>query len=636
MKKIILLAAIAASVISCEKDKIDPVPNTTKVSLLPTITRATETNFEDGDVIGLYIYQGVAATLYAENKQMTYNNGVFSSDLKWHTTTEDKARLVAYYPYATNGLPTTFTVAADQSGDAYENSDILLAIADDVTPSETSVATTFKHKLTKLNIEVTNNSANTVTEIKVKNAIASANYNEVSTNYEVNTSGATAEIVTNKVNETTYRAIVVPQTVALIVDVVDSEGNTTSTELVSADLGIGKVHTIKVEINEEAEVSVTLSTDIEDWTNGGEITPPSGSDAVAPTVTANNSLAGLEFTAASQIKANLTVADETELKSVTFKAHGAGDAEAAILENNVIDLTGTSATQDFIVDFVDAAPNGDYKIVADVADAAGNITTVELGSISVIASYLPNGNFESWGENTLYYYNNTGGGYTSNGDGTGYIKDPEWTYIGNATGANRPKGFTTSDDVSMNGIPTLTETLYYANKSSDCVEGSSAILLKTASGFGDGAGLPGIVGFFGLEAMQQMMVPVPYSGGIPASIDGYFKSNVVNGGAYYPDYNTGFTVYAQFYKCDKSQTELLLPEDFELIATADFYSETAVTEYTKFSVPVVYEEGKENVEPNYIIFALSNNPNFHAPNSVVIGGAESYVDNVEFVYPYGR
>ena len=122
------------------------------ITISPIITRATEVNFETGDKIGVTITQN-GDFVYAENKQMTYSNGIFAGDLLWYPEGNDKSQIVAYYPYTEGNTPASFTVETDQTT-GYGASDFMAAKKSDVLPTTNVISMNFKHMFTKLVINV--------------------------------------------------------------------------------------------------------------------------------------------------------------------------------------------------------------------------------------------------------------------------------------------------------------------------------------------------------------------------------------------------------------------------------------------------------------------------------------------------
>lgn len=105
MKKSLTFIFAAALLVSCQQEENEATtPANSRITISPIITRATEVNFETGDKIGVTITQN-GDFVYAENKQMTYNDGVFAGDLLWYPEGNDKSQIVAYYPYKEGNTP---------------------------------------------------------------------------------------------------------------------------------------------------------------------------------------------------------------------------------------------------------------------------------------------------------------------------------------------------------------------------------------------------------------------------------------------------------------------------------------------------------------------------------------------------
>ena len=146
----------------CRRPRTIPHPNR------PSISRVTGLNFDTGDRIGLTIVKSGAN--YCENTPLRFDGTVFvSDDLFWYDDPSEKSNLTAYYPYLAEGAPASFTVRADQKlATDHEASDLLAATATDVVPSQTAVNMVFTHLLTKIVIDITNNSANTIEEVTLE------------------------------------------------------------------------------------------------------------------------------------------------------------------------------------------------------------------------------------------------------------------------------------------------------------------------------------------------------------------------------------------------------------------------------------------------------------------------------------
>lgn len=201
---------------------------------------------------------------------MTFNDGVFAGDLLWYPEGNDKSQIVAYYPYREGNTPTSFSVEADQTT-GYGASDLMAASNKDVLPTVNTITMNFKHLLTKLVINVTKEVEANITSIALKGSIPTATLDlaalTVTADANVAATNITAQVVeANK----TYRALIVPQTVALTLEVATSDGKTLSQKLTSTTLAQGGQYSVNIRVLPD-DIEVKLIGDIENWTDEGEI-----------------------------------------------------------------------------------------------------------------------------------------------------------------------------------------------------------------------------------------------------------------------------------------------------------------------------------------------------------------------------
>ena len=270
MKKSLTFIFAAALLVSCQQEENETLtPANSRITISPVITRATEVNFETGDKIGVTIIQN-DDFVYAENKLMTFNDGVFAGDLLWYPEGNDKSQIVAYYPYREGNTPTSFSVEADQTT-GYGASDLMAASNKDVLPTVNTITMNFKHLLTKLVINVTKEVEANITSMALKGSIPTATLDlaalTVTADANVAATNITAQVVeANK----TYRALIVPQTVALTLEVATSDGKTLSQKLTSTTLAQGGQYSVNIRVLPD-DIEVKLIGDIENWTDEGEI-----------------------------------------------------------------------------------------------------------------------------------------------------------------------------------------------------------------------------------------------------------------------------------------------------------------------------------------------------------------------------
>lgn len=255
--------------LSCNKEPLQPAPGTDvacAVRIDPLITKVTETNFENGDAIGLTISR--ESGVWAENEKLVYDGSVFAGTLKWYSESADEATLVAYHPYSAT-LPTSFTVASDQT-QGTSSSDLVAALKSGVLPSANAVLMTFSHKLSRVVVNVTNNAGHAIDGITFGGSIPTAVLAEdFSATVDETETAPTADIALFKASETQYQAVVVPQTVAFVAKVTVA-GTEMSQNLASATLIAGKQYTINMTVN-PADIQITLSGEVTNWDDGGEI-----------------------------------------------------------------------------------------------------------------------------------------------------------------------------------------------------------------------------------------------------------------------------------------------------------------------------------------------------------------------------
>lgn len=267
----ILLAAGCFA--ACQKTDEASVRTPYRVTVDPVITRATEVNFEPGDRIGLTVQRSGSA--YAENTCMTFADGLFSGNLVWYSEASEPAALVAYYPYAEAGAPTTFSVAADQTT-GYEASDLMAASKSRVLPSANAINMVFKHLLSKIVINVTNESGTDITAVTLRGSVPTATVDLPNLTAVADAASAAADIRAQQVtaNES-YRALVVPQTVAFELVVTTASGDTLVQPLASMTLIQGGQYSADVRVL-PGELKVAVSGEIENWTDEGKIGPAAG------------------------------------------------------------------------------------------------------------------------------------------------------------------------------------------------------------------------------------------------------------------------------------------------------------------------------------------------------------------------
>ena len=280
MKHYITLALAALAFAACQQT-VEPEVAPSRLTVEPVITKATEVNFENGDKIGLTVAPEGAAENYAVNECLTFASDVFTSDLEWYADIYTKADLYAYYPYAEAGAPEAYFQKTDQSA-GIGAADFMMAAKKGVLPTSNAVTMVFKHVMTKLVINIDNESGAEVDKVEVM-----SNLQGVALDYEnVGVAPYEGEVIEEvpvtvayeSVAGKTWQMILVPQTAALEIAVTLSNKTVIKQSLVSTTYKSGGQYTINARILPDG-MTVTASGEIENWTDEGSVDFEGGSSA---------------------------------------------------------------------------------------------------------------------------------------------------------------------------------------------------------------------------------------------------------------------------------------------------------------------------------------------------------------------
>ncbi|MDE6395178.1 MAG: fimbrillin family protein [Duncaniella sp.] len=288
---LVLFASVLVA--GCSQESDAPVPTTPdepkkleiKISPSMTESRATDYGFESGDCTGLYVvnYSGsVPGTLansgnYVDNMRFTYNGTwVPDTPLFW-ADDETHADFYLYYPYTKvqSVKAHAFTVKADQSAEAdYKASDLLVGKTVNVTPSASATVIPVSHVMSRIIIAL--EAGNGFTAGSLAQAAVSVKINGVKCSSTVDlttgivTPTGSATSVTPLYADNTYKALIVPQTVA--------EGNLITVNVDGRDFNLkkgftfesAKSHKFTVTLSKTSNgVNVNINPWIEDDTDNG-------------------------------------------------------------------------------------------------------------------------------------------------------------------------------------------------------------------------------------------------------------------------------------------------------------------------------------------------------------------------------
>ncbi|CDN30957.1 hypothetical protein-transmembrane region and signal peptide prediction [Mucinivorans hirudinis] len=276
MKKIVTIIALVSLFTGCQKGQQNqPEPTPKRVTITPVIAKATELSFEKGDRVGLTILKEDKIK-HADNALMTYADGAFTGEVIWYEQTNTSSLLTAYYPYSPSGMPATFSVGRDQTKE-WNSSDLMGATKAEIEPTNDAVSMTFKHLLSKIVVNIKKSDAE-ISSVVIKNSIPTATIDWTKLTATVDQKAAVADITAQAVTPNSlYRAIVVPQTVSLVLVVNTTQGKSYTTELSYAKLLGGGQYTINTEIAGEQLVA-SMGGEMKSWSNKGAMASENSSE----------------------------------------------------------------------------------------------------------------------------------------------------------------------------------------------------------------------------------------------------------------------------------------------------------------------------------------------------------------------
>ena len=232
--RIVHLFAAGLILISCngaiEPGNTDPTPTPQPEPIpvniaLSLSTRATDTAYENGDQIGLYMVYGnsmLSSGNYINNKKYTLSDSKWKGDdaayWKDETTTAD---FYCYHPYAapSDALAYEFSVKADQTDlYNYKASDFLWGKTVGVKPSKSPVSITTAHIMSNMVIDLVPGAGFTKEEFDAAEKSVTIGNVALQATINLSTGGVIAKGEAKSIKAFadggSYKAIVVPQSVA--------------------------------------------------------------------------------------------------------------------------------------------------------------------------------------------------------------------------------------------------------------------------------------------------------------------------------------------------------------------------------------------------------------------------------------
>lgn len=279
MKRTLLLvtAALSIGVLSCKKTPA-PTPEPAKplpINISIPLTRVTDSAYESGDVVGLFVVNGgstlSASGNHVDNEAFTFDGSTWKAgnDLYWKDGSTP-ASFYCYYPRIGNvsdisAIP--FSVSTDQSAPSgYRASELLWGSRQNVAPTSDVVEITSTHRMSNLLVYITPGngySAETLAlqdiEITLNNLKVNATLNAA--NGEVTATGTPADI-TPYLEADHFRALVPPQSLQDQTLISLKVGDYSFSLKETITLKSNTRHTVTLTVN---KVSEGINIGIGDW-----------------------------------------------------------------------------------------------------------------------------------------------------------------------------------------------------------------------------------------------------------------------------------------------------------------------------------------------------------------------------------
>lgn len=281
---------LTAGLSSCADESMEPDNNSNgKVAMNftfshPSASRATETSFENGDVVGLYVTNADKPLEISGN---TVNNeGLTFQGSSWNTSHRlywDAGiyNAFAYYPRisavsSVSDLP--FEIRTDQSAvhtnamSDYEASDFLFASAKGISATNDPVNLQFRHIMSKISINLIKGEdyEGEIPEkatVYIHNTVTSATIDLAAGVATRNVRGERKSIVARQDSPTSYSAILVPQRLENRMPLIEIVMNGVSFLYESKFLfkpGIHHIVNLVVDKNPE-QIKIEIGGEITDW-----------------------------------------------------------------------------------------------------------------------------------------------------------------------------------------------------------------------------------------------------------------------------------------------------------------------------------------------------------------------------------
>lgn len=282
---IILCCAVALSALAGCSGQTDLFTDEAIMHFVPALpgTKAVDNAFEAGDSFGIYAVEyadGLPSPLQLSGNWANNSEAEFDGS-KWTVKPvvwwKDDAifDVLAYYPFDPEIRSVDdyiFELKSDQRQNGFTLSDLMWAKASSVQRSEGDIILNFKHKLSRLDVNLIKGEdyegdLPTTAEVRIMNTTTSATIDLERGEIEKNPYGTTGTIIAHQWGDGHYSAILVPQKILNSVPLVEIIANNVS-YLVSTRFIFesGVRHTMNITLTSNPDkVIINIGGGINDW-----------------------------------------------------------------------------------------------------------------------------------------------------------------------------------------------------------------------------------------------------------------------------------------------------------------------------------------------------------------------------------
>ncbi|MDE7347329.1 MAG: fimbrillin family protein [Muribaculaceae bacterium] len=244
----------------------------------PSQTRATDTAFEKGDAVGLYVAEASTplepSGNIVNNERLVYSGSDWAAGRKlfWDNGSYN---VYAYYPrmdHVTSITDLPLQVSEDQTSGGYEASDLLYASSVGVTATADPVALQFRHIMSKLTIRLIKGEdyegeIPTDAVVYVHNTVTDATVDLAAGVVTRDPRGVRHTVTARRNGQANYSAIVVPQRLDNRVPLIEIVANGVSFLYESKfQFKPGMHHIVSLVMDKNPEqVKIEIGGEITDW-----------------------------------------------------------------------------------------------------------------------------------------------------------------------------------------------------------------------------------------------------------------------------------------------------------------------------------------------------------------------------------